>query len=229
MAQRIGDLAFAGQCEAWIKAGYEAMEKRLWDRRGYYLNYFEPESRRKTEFVFGYQMDGEWITDHHGLPSALTPERVRRPCWRRSSGAISRSASYGAVNYANPDTSVYKPAKPGAWDYGTYSYFPPEALMLAMTYMYRGQRAFGLELARKVWHNMACVHGYTWDMTNIMRGDADTGERSYGNDYYQDMMLWSLPAAIEGTGLRRAGQTERAGRSGDPCFAGKMTGFFQSG
>ena len=26
----------------------------------------------------------------------------------------------------------------------------------------------------------------------------DTGERTFGNDYYQDMMLWSLPAAIEG-------------------------------
>ncbi|MFV2070587.1 MAG: hypothetical protein ACC645_26770, partial [Pirellulales bacterium] len=39
---------------------------------------------------------------------------------------------------------------------------------------------------------------YTWDMPNIMRGDTDTGERTFGNDYYQDMMLWSLPAAVEG-------------------------------
>ena len=31
-----------------------------------------------------------------------------------------------------------------------------------------------------------------------MRGDVDTGERVFGNDYYQDMMLWSLPAAIFG-------------------------------
>ena len=36
-------------------------------------------------------------------------------------------------------------------------------------------------------------------MPNIMRGDVDTGERTFGNDYYQDMMLWSLPAAIAGT------------------------------
>jgi hypothetical protein len=26
----------------------------------------------------------------------------------------------------------------------------------------------------------------------------DTGERTFGNDYYQDMMLWSMPAAVEG-------------------------------
>jgi hypothetical protein len=35
-------------------------------------------------------------------------------------------------------------------------------------------------------------------MPNIMRGDVDTGERTFGNDYYQDMMLWSLPAALAG-------------------------------
>ena len=69
--------------------------------------------------------------------------------------------------------------------------------MLAMNYMYEGEVKFGLELARKVWHNIVCLQGYPWDMPNIMRGDKDTGERSYGNDYYQDMMLWSLPAALE--------------------------------
>jgi uncharacterized protein (DUF608 family) len=197
MAQKIGDRAYADQCEAWIKAGSEAMEKRLWDPQGYYLNYFEPVSGRKSPFVFGYQMDGEWITDHHGLPSALSAQRVKTVLETIKRCNIKLSSS-GAVNYANPDASPYKPSQPGGWDYGTYSYFPPEVLMLAMNYMYEGQREFGLELARKVWHNMICVHGYTWDMTNIMRGDVDTGERTYGNDYYQDMMLWSLPAAIEG-------------------------------
>ena len=36
-----------------------------------------------------------------------------------------------------------------------------------------------VELARKVLHNMTCLHGYTWDMPNIMRGDRDTGEQQY--------------------------------------------------
>ena len=38
-------------------------------------------------------------------------------------------------------------------------------------------------------------------MPNIMRGHVDTGERTFGNDYYQDLMLWSLPAALEGKDL----------------------------
>ena len=111
--------------------------------------------------------------DIHGLPGTLPEDRVRTTLEtiKRCNVALSKT---GAANYAHADGT---PAPVGG--YGTYSYFPPEALMLAMTYMYEGQREFGLELARKVLgeHRM-CLHGYTWDMPNIMRGDADTGERT---------------------------------------------------
>ena len=192
MARRAGDEEFARQCADWIRAGAEAMEQRLWDSRGYYLNYLEPETGKRSDLVFGYQLDGEWITDHHGLSGALPKERVRAALdtIKRCNVAVTK---YGAVNYANADGTV---ANPGG--YGAYSYFPPELLMLAMTFMYQGEREFGLELAHRAWHNLVCQQGYTWDMPNIMRGDVDTGERTYGNDYYQDLMLWSLPAAIAG-------------------------------
>ncbi|MCR4413337.1 MAG: GH116 family glycosyl-hydrolase [Thermoguttaceae bacterium] len=200
MAQRAGDVAFAAQCEEWIKAGAAAMEHRLWTtgpKGGYYLNYFDPETGRKSDYIFGYQMDGEWITDHHGLPGALPPERVRAVLETIRQVNIGLSKS-GAVNYAKPDGTPYAEAEKGTWDYGAYSYFPPEALMLAMTYMYEGQREFGIEVARRCWENIVCRQGYTWDMPNIMRGDTDTGERTFGNDYYQNLMLWSLPAAVTG-------------------------------
>jgi uncharacterized protein (DUF608 family) len=195
MAREAGDTAFADQCAEWTKAALDAMDKHLWDPRGFYLNYVEPETQRKSDLVFGYQLDGEWIIDHHGLSPALPEDKVRTTLdtIKRCNIAVTK---YGAVNYANADgtPAVIK-------GYGTYSYFPPEALMLAMTYMYRGQPEFGIELARKVWQNLVCLQGYTWDLPNIMRGDVDTGERTFGNDYYQDMMLWSLPAALEGKDL----------------------------
>ena len=107
------------------------MEKRLWDPRGYYLNYFDPETGQKSDYVFGYQMDGEWITDQHGLPGALPADRVRTvlETIKRTNITLSKS---GAVNYARADRSLYRAAEKGTWDYGAYSYFPPEALMLAM-------------------------------------------------------------------------------------------------
>ncbi len=201
MARQAGDREFARTCSDWIAAGVQSMEK-LW-AGSYYLNYLDPETGKRSDLVFGYQMDGEWIIKHHGLSPALPENRIKTALEtiKHFNVALSR---YGAVNYANPDGSA---AKVGG--YGTYSFFPPEAIMLAMTYMYYGQREFGLELARKVWHNIVCLRGYTWDMPNIMRGDADTGERTYGNDYYQDMMLWSLPAAILGQDF--SGPTKRGG------------------
>ncbi len=191
MAKLAGDEAFAQQCAEWIDAGARSMDERLWTG-SYYRNFVEPESNRQSDLIFGYQLDGQWITDHHGLPSALPEDRVKTvlDTIRKGNVAVTRC---GAVNYVSPDGT---PATVGG--YGTYSYFPPEALMLAMTYMYNGQQEFGLELARRVWHNIVCTQGYTWDMPNIMRGDVDTGERTFGNDYYQDMMLWSLPAAVTG-------------------------------
>ncbi|MBX7255662.1 MAG: hypothetical protein K1Y02_04795 [Candidatus Hydrogenedentes bacterium] len=191
-AEQMGDADFVKQCDDWSRAAMEAIEKRLWDSRGYYLNWHEPISGKKSDLIFGYQLDGEWVLDHHGLPSPLPKERVLTilDTIKKTSIAVTK---YGAVNYTNPDGTV---ANPGG--YGSFSYFPPEALMLAMNYMYEGQTAYGIELARKVWHNMVCLQGYMWDVPNIMRGDADTGERTFGNDYYQDMMLWSVPAAIHG-------------------------------
>ncbi|MCX7429276.1 MAG: GH116 family glycosyl hydrolase [Planctomycetia bacterium] len=191
MARLAGDAPFATQCGEWIAAGATSMNQKLWTG-SYYLNYLEPETNSRSDLIFGYQLDGEWITDHHGLPSALPVENVRKTLATIKGGNVA-ATKYGAANYVTPDG---KPTKVGG--YGTYSYFPPEALMLAMNYMYEGEKEFGLELARKVWHNIVCTQGYTWDMPNIMRGDVDTGERTYGNDYYQDMMLWSLPAAVEG-------------------------------
>ena len=71
--------------------------------------------------------------------------------------------------------------------------------MLGMHYMYEGEREFGLELCRRCWENI--VHnGLAWDQPNTISGD--TGERVYGSDYYQNMMLWTVPAVAAGQYLR---------------------------
>lgn len=191
MAEQVGDQPFAQQCREWIEAGMNSMENKMWNGN-YYLNYWEPESGQKSDLVFGYQMDGQWVADFHGLSGVFRKDRVGQTLEtiKRCNAALSKT---GATNYAHSDGS---PAPVGG--YGTYSYFPPEVVMLAMTYIYNGQREFGIELARKCWENIVCSWRYTWDAPNIMRGDKDTGERVYGHDYYQDMMLWALPAALAG-------------------------------
>ncbi len=190
MAEAMNDQAYIEKCDRWIEAGAKALEEYLWAGE-YYLNYNEPETGEKSDLVFGYQMDGQWITDWHGLPGAFPKDRVEKSLEtiRKINCALSQS---GAVNYANPDGTA---AKVGG--YGTYSYFPPEAFMLAFTFMYEGQKEFGLDLLRRCLQNVV-RWGYVWDFLNTTRGEKDTGERTFGADYYQNMMLWAAPSAIRG-------------------------------
>lgn len=202
MAEHMGDVAYCEQCDAWLAAGAQALEEQLWTG-DYYLNFNEPETAQKSDLIFGYQLDGQWVTDWHGVAAAFPKERVAKTLQtlRTVNCALSQS---GAVNYANPDGT---PAKVGG--YGTFSYFPPELFMLAMTFMYGGQRDFGLDLLRRCLENIVCRWGYAWDFPNTVRGDADTGQRAFGADYYQNMMLWAVPAALLGQDL--TGPTQHAG------------------
>jgi hypothetical protein len=71
--------------------------------------------------------------------------------------------------------------------------------MLAMLYAYHGDRDRALEIGRRTMRAVAMENGCSWDSVLVLRGD--TGERIYGNDYYQNLMLWALPAALAGEDL----------------------------
>jgi uncharacterized protein (DUF608 family) len=217
MAEKVGDDEFAQQCRKWLEQGSASMESKLW-ADNYYLAYFEPETGKKSELVFGYQLDGDWMCFYHGLPGVFRRERAKLTLdtIRRTCVVL---APYGAANFANRDgtpTESEKFMAPG-WeiDYGVYGYFPPEVWMLAATCLYQGEREVGLQLARNTLHGFV-KFGHTWTQPNMVNGA--TGERIYGSDYYQNLMLWALPAAIEGIDLARActqeGLVERVLKAG---------------
>jgi len=194
MAEAMGDVDYVTKCDQWLAAGSEVLEDKLWNGR-YYLNFNDPDNDLKSDLIFGYQLDGEWICDAHGAPGVFPKERVAVALQTIRDANVALSQS-GATNYANPDGTA---AKVGG--YGTYGYFPPELMMLAMTYMYEGQRDFGLELLKRCMNNIVCQWGYAWDAPNTIRGDMDTGQRHFGADYYQNMMLWFVPAALDGSDM----------------------------
>ncbi|HUZ46843.1 MAG TPA: GH116 family glycosyl hydrolase [Terriglobia bacterium] len=195
MANKMGDHSFASQCRQWIETGSNLMESKLWAGK-YYLSYYEPELNKKSDLVFGYQLDGEWMANYHGLPGVFQKDRVpvALDTIKETCVAINR---YGAANFTEPD------GKPVAHvGYGTYGYFPPEVYMLAATFIYNGQKAVGLHVLRTCLEGISVKYGYTWTQPNVVSGD--TGKRIYGADYYQNMILWSIPAAIEGQDLKQA-------------------------
>jgi uncharacterized protein (DUF608 family) len=196
MAQVMGDEEFAEQCRSWFKQGSHAMEQKMW-ADGYYLNFFEEETNSKSDDVMAYQLDGQWAARFHGLKSVFHKDRIRQVLETVRKTNVPH-AICGAINFAHPDgTLLSSDDKVAA--YGTRDMFCPEVLILSMNYIYDGERAFGIELARRSLENIAARHGYTWDLPNRVNGA--TGERVFGTDYYQNLMIWSMPAALAGEDL----------------------------
>lgn len=194
MAEAMGDADYAEQCREWLADGSRAMEEEMW-AGDYYLNFYEKETGKKSDDVMGYQLDGEWAAKAHGLPGVFRSDRVKTTLKTIERCNIALTPEVGAANFTRPDGSPL-PDDSKVAEYGLYAMFPPELLVLAMTYMYAGEREFGLELAQRHWATIVLQHRHPWDLPNIVRGD--TGARVFGTDYYQNMMLWAMPAAAAG-------------------------------
>lgn len=193
MAEKMGDSDFVRQCRQWYQQGSGLMEEKMWSD-GYYLNFWEPETGAKSDDVMSCQLDGQWAARHHNLPGVYQSDRVRETLATIKRCNVANT-SCGAINFARPEGMPLKPDDPIA-AYGTHSMFAAENLILAMTYMYEGEKEFGVELARRSLENIVCRQRHPWDNPCIVRGDS--GQRQSGHEYYQNMMIWALPAAMAG-------------------------------
>lgn len=208
MAEAMGDSEFIGQCDEWLAGGSQALEDELWNGDNYLVCY-EPETGRKSDlgYVFGYQLEGEWVARFHGLPGVFQPDRVQKTL-DTIAGVNADEQKYprGAVLFGYQEGRGKGPDAPNAFRVSRQSGFwtvegshPPANMILAMTYMYAGDRDFGMDLLRRTMDNLTNRQGVVWDQPNVYR--ADTGAMIFGNDYFQNMMLWAVPAAIEGQDL----------------------------
>lgn len=201
MAEHMHDTAYAKQCAEWMRQGVELMDKHLW-AGDYYVSYYEPETNKRSDLVFGYQLDGDWMAEYHGLPPVFPKERAQKALKKiqQTCMAINR---YGAANFAKPSATTADPKEfaATAWGsgYGSHGYFPPEVYMLGATYMYAGDHETGLKVVQSCLEGISVKYGYTWTQPNVVSGD--TGKRIYGSDYYQNMILWAVPPAINGQDL----------------------------
>ncbi len=137
------------------------------------------------------QLDGQWMTDLYGLPpafdrdqAAVVLDTVRRTCVE--------GHQFGAVNFADRTgrATTSGEGKPG-WNYNPHAFFVPENIMLGAMYITAGDRNGGLQIAQRCWENLT-RNGLNWDQPNLL--DASTGLAIYGNDYYQNLIVWTLPA-----------------------------------
>jgi len=197
MAEKMGDAAFAKQCDTWFDTGAKALEEYLW-AGSYYRFYNEFKSGKKSDVLMGCQLDGEWIARLHGLPGAFPPARVKTALDTiAKSNADPKQCPFGMRLFSNADGSKAQ----GHFGYlgsnaGTFSSM---SFALGMTYIYNGQRTVGEDLIRRTLDYVMVRNGYTWDFP--LSWQVDTGNRTYGTDYYMNMILWSVPAALAGQDL----------------------------
>lgn len=197
MARHMGDSAYVAQCQKWLTEGSQAMEEKLW-AGSYYLNFYEEETGKKSDDVMGYQLDGQWTAQFHGLAPVFASDRAKKTLETIERCNVALTPQIGAANFTKSDGSPLAVADKVAY-YGPYAMFTAEVVVLGMTYIYSGRKDIGVELVRKHWANLFFAQKHPWDMPNLVRGD--TGQRIFGTDYYQAMMLWALPAAMAGTDL----------------------------
>ncbi|HXW13032.1 MAG TPA: GH116 family glycosyl-hydrolase, partial [Terriglobia bacterium] len=144
MARHVGDEAYAKMCQAWLEDGSRAMEGELWEG-SCYLNFYEKESGKKSDDVMSCQLDGEWTAKFHGLPGVFRTDRVKTTLDTIKRCNIHLAPEVGAVTFARPDGApLLAGSKVAA--YGVYTMFVGEVLLLAMTYILNGEKAFGLDL-----------------------------------------------------------------------------------
>ncbi|MEX2307953.1 MAG: GH116 family glycosyl-hydrolase [Pirellulales bacterium] len=183
MALHMGDDEFAGQCAHWMAEASKLTEEHLWNEKTKSYDFFKyPAGGKHSADIMSSQLDGQWMVDLHGLPAVFQEGRIKEAL-----DTIERTClvEMGLAGFAEPDKGP---------DLARYGTFPPEVNIVAMTYMYHGRRDFGLEIARRNMDNIIRVQGLGWDLPNLIR--CDTGARTYGADYYQNMVLWGLPAAL---------------------------------
>ncbi|MCC6492776.1 MAG: hypothetical protein IT424_07130 [Pirellulales bacterium] len=204
MAERLGDVDFARRCRQWLAEAQKLTEENLWNEQTRSYDFFNyPAKGMKSPDIMSSQLDGQWMADFHGQEPVFRNDRIAAALETVKDTCL---VDMGVAGFAEPGKG------PDLERYGT---FPPEVIIVAMTYIYRGDRELGLEIARRSTDNIVRVQGLGWDLPNLIR--CDTGARTYGADYYQNMILWGLPASLAGGDLtqpcQRGGLVDRVLRA----------------
>jgi hypothetical protein len=139
----------------------------------------------------GCQLDGEWMARFHGLAGVFQPDRVQTTL-----ETLQQTSTYpfGSVVFRQPENSEFRP---GYW--GEAGVHVPSSFMLAATHLYAGNREAGLALLEGTLRGLLLENRASWDSILLFRGD--NAAFLWGSDYYQNMMLWCLPAALSGSDL----------------------------
>jgi uncharacterized protein (DUF608 family) len=194
MASAIGDGETEALCQEWSLQASHAVEETLWHRDSYRL-YRETGTGRYSDTVLANQLVGQWCAHLHSL-ERLAPEDRAQKALKTILETCGRLTAAGLLNAAKRDGK--REDSGGRQSNGI---FTGECLVAAATLIYEGRRDDGMEIARRMMEAIVLRDAAGWEMPNIL--DAE-GKVLHGDDFYQMMILWSLPLALQGHGIHEA-------------------------
>ena len=193
IAREMQDEAFAEELEAALEKALKAYDAKLWNGH-YYRLYNDPEGGRISETCLANQLMGEWCAEVVGLGGILPSDKVRKAI--ESVERLNYAAtSHGLTNGVRPDGTPDTCGSSTENDHAC-QIFVGENLCAAMTFILRGNRSIGLEIARRLMEAIYELHRTPWNQRCLIA--SEDGRPIWGEDYYSNMVIWTLPMVLAG-------------------------------
>ncbi len=173
MARLTGDVSFVGKCRGYFLKGKESFEKELWNGK-----YF-------GETCMLSQLNGQWYADLLKLGPIVDPAKIKKAI-----GAIlkinSQHSCFGMVNSVCGDGSLdtANDHSRNIWSGMNYAF---ASLCVSQGF----PLADLLKELHKLWDNITRVQGSPWNQPDTI--DSQTGRFVFGDSYYRNMAIWSIP------------------------------------
>ncbi|HEY3342484.1 MAG TPA: GH116 family glycosyl hydrolase, partial [Anaerolineae bacterium] len=198
LAEEMDDDEFASECNEWLGRGLNAYNNLLWTGE-YYRLWNDPANGRSSDVSLGNQLMAQWCVKVLGLPDLLPEENVQSAL-----GAVSRlnmaATAYGLVNGVMPDGTRFDAGWPQEGDHARHT-FVGENLCAAETFIYHGHEDVGLEIARRIYEAIALKSRSPWNQRCLI--SSESGLPVWGDDYYSNLVIWSLPMALAGEDIQQ--------------------------
>jgi uncharacterized protein (DUF608 family) len=193
-AQAMGDAEEVAYLNSMVAAGKDAMQKYLWEG-DHYLVHNDTKTGKTLDALFSPTLNGQYYAHYAGVPLVFPRGNVEKVLALQRDKVCKISKLGMPPIYAAPDGTIWNKDKTGYLT-GSYVYTNHQVIWNAITFIYEGQKDFGLELLRKNLDLSYLVWGYMWDGTNCCSAGGDTGEVNYGWDYWFNWSIWTAPAAL---------------------------------
>ncbi len=198
-AQKMSDIEQVKQLDTMLAAGKEAMQKYLW-KGDHYVIYNDTKTGKVLDAFFTPVLNGQFYARFTGVPTVFPPENVAIVLATLRDKVCKISKLGMPPTYSNADGTAWTGNDTGYLT-GRYIYTNSQVIWNAITFIYEGQREFGIDLLRKNLELSYCKWGYLWDGTNCCSAGGDTGEVNYGWDYWFNWSVWVAPAALLNTDI----------------------------